>query len=252
MSVAGLVASLGNALPAVIGLPLRARVGPRLEPELALVARFAPAGSRAVDVGANRGVYTYHLSRAVGSGGAVIAYEPQPELAAYVRAGMARAGNVTVRAVALGERPGSAPLTIPLRDGRPEPGWATLRRAPHDPALSYDVPVVTLDDELAGREVSFIKIDVEGYELATLRGALATLGRWRPVVLAEIEHSWSGASVAPTLELLAGLGYGAWAVDMCKPGRPLERVEWSRFDPPDAVNDVIGGQRTLNFLFQPL
>jgi len=56
--------------------------------------------------------------------------------------------------------------------------------------------VVTLDDELAGREISFIKIDVEGYELATLRGALATLRRSRPVVLAEIEHAWSGASVA--------------------------------------------------------
>lgn len=252
MSVVGLVASLGNALPARLGLPLRARVGPRLEPELALLPRFAPAGSLAVDVGANRGVYTYHLSRAVGPNGTVIAYEPQPELAAYVRAGMARAGNVTVRAVALGERAATARLTIPLRDGRPEPGWATLRRDPHDPGRAYDVPVVTLDGELAGREVSFIKIDVEGYELATLRGALATLRRWRPVVLAEIEHAWSGASIAPTLELLSGLGYGAWAVNTRRPGRPLERVEWSRFEPPDAVNDVIGGQTTSNFLFQPL
>jgi FkbM family methyltransferase len=252
MSVVGLVASLGNALPAGIGLPLRARVGPRLEPELALLARLVPAGSLAVDVGANRGVYTYHLSRAVGPDGEVIAYEPQPELAAYVRTGTARAGNVTVRAVALGESPGSARLTIPLREGRPEPGWATLRSEPNDPGLGYDVPVVTLDDELAGREISFIKIDVEGYELATLRGALATLRRSRPVVLAEIEHAWSGASVAPTLELLAGLGYGAWAIDTRKPGRPLERVEWSSFEPPDAINDVVAGQRTSNFLFQPL
>jgi FkbM family methyltransferase len=216
------------------------------------VARFAPAGSLVVDVGANRGVYTYHLSRAVGPGGGVLAYEPQPELAAYVRAGMARAGNVTVRAVALGESAGTARLTIPRREGRPEPGWATLRGDPHDPALVYDVPLATLDGELDGREVSFIKIDVEGYELATLRGALATLRRWRPVVLAEIEHTWSGASVAPTLELLADLDYGAWALDTGKPGRPLERVEWSRFDPPDVVNDVIGGQRTSNFLFRPL
>jgi len=252
MTVAGLIASLGNALPASVGLPLRARLGPRLEPELALLPRFATPGSLAVDVGANRGVYTYHLARAVGQEGSVIAYEPQPDLAAYVRAGMARARNVTVRPVALGDRAGSARLTIPLRDGRPEPGWATLRTEPNEPGLVYDVPVVTLDGELAGRDVSFIKIDVEGYELATLRGALATLRRSRPVVLAEIEHAWSGASVASTLGLLADLGYSAWAVNTRKPGGPLEQLEWSRFEPVDAVNDVIAGQQTSNFLFQPL
>lgn len=67
-------------------------------------------------------VYTYFKSRAVRPRGRVLAYEPQPDLAAYVQVGMARAHNVTVRQVALGDRLGTAELTIPSRDGRPEPG----------------------------------------------------------------------------------------------------------------------------------
>jgi hypothetical protein len=29
-------------------------------------------------------------------------------------------------------------------------------------------------------------------------------------------------------------------------------VEWARFEPADAVNEVIAGQSTSNFLFQPM
>ena len=43
-------------------------------------------GDRAVDVGANKGSYTFWMRRAVGAGGRVHAFEPQPELAAYLRA----------------------------------------------------------------------------------------------------------------------------------------------------------------------
>jgi len=97
-----------------------------------------PAGSLAVDVGANRGVYTYHLSRAVGPDGEVIAYEPQPSWPRMSAPARRVRGTWTVRAVALGESPGSARLTIPLREGRPEPGWATLRSEPNDPGLGYE------------------------------------------------------------------------------------------------------------------
>jgi FkbM family methyltransferase len=243
------VGALGNALPAPVGLPLRARIGPRLEAEFALVPRFARPGSVAVDVGANRGVYTYAMSRAVGRSGRVLAFEPQPDLAAYVESGMARAGNVTVRRVALDDHLGTARLTIPSRDGRPEPGWATLREDA-GPGRTASVELTTLDHELAGLDVSFIKIDVEGFELPVIEGALTILRGIRPVVQVEVEYRWSGPSAAKTLQVLADLGYGAWTVNTGQSNQ-LQRVEWDRFEPVEAMNDIVAGQRTYNFVFRP-
>ena len=38
----------------------------------------------AIDIGANKGAYTYWLSKAVGNNGQVISLEPQPELAPFL------------------------------------------------------------------------------------------------------------------------------------------------------------------------
>jgi FkbM family methyltransferase len=249
MGLTNVVATIGNSLPARIGLPLRARIGPRLEPELGLVAQFVRPSSVVVDVGANRGVYTYFMSRAVGQGGRVLAYEPQPDLAAYVQAGMARAHNVTVRPVALGERLGTAELTIPSRDGRPEQGWATLR-ANVGPGRKAVVDVTTLDDELSDDDVSFIKIDVEGFELQVIQGARQLLRRTRPVVLLEIEYLWCGNSAAGTLGVFEDLGYSVWAVDAQR-ANSIVQIPWRRLEPVASMNEVIAGQRTYNFLFRP-
>lgn len=249
MGLMNVVGAFGNSLPAWVGLPLRARIGPRLEPELALVAQFVRPGSVVADVGANRGVYTYFMSRAVGPAGQVLAYEPQPDLAAYVEAGMARAHNVTVRQVALGDRLGTAELTIPLRDGRPEPGWASLR-ADVGPGSKASVDLTTLDAELSEGDLSFIKIDVEGFELPVLQGARRLLQRARPVALVEIEYLWSGDSAAGTLGVFEGLGYSAWAVDT-QHDNTLVQIPWRKFEPVETMNEIIPGQRTYNFLFQP-
>ena len=70
-----------------------------------------------------------------------------------------------------------------------------------------EVPVVTLDHETAnikdGRVV--IKIDVEGFELAVLKGAVSTLARFRPDVICEILPDAAGT--AEIEGLLRPLGY---------------------------------------------
>lgn len=246
LRVLGRVADL---VPARIGLPLRCRVTPGLESELGLVHHFARSGSVAVDVGANHGVYTHTLSRAVGRRGHVLAYEPQARLAAYVRAGTSRAGNVTVHEAAVGKCPGTAELTVPLREGRPETAWATLR-ADAGPGDRRQVQLRVLDEDLTGLTPSFIKIDVEGFELAVVEGALKTLERARPVTMIEIEHRWAGDSAAKTLRLMREHAYQPWAVDVAA-GKQPRRLEWGALSDIETMNDVIPGQRTYNFLFRP-
>jgi FkbM family methyltransferase len=246
LRVLGKVADL---IPAQVGLPLRRRVTPGLEAELGLIPHFAASGSVAVDVGANHGVYTYALSRAVGPRGRVLAYEPQAKLAAYVRAGTSRARNVTVYQAALGSCPGTAELTVPLREGHPETAWATLR-ANAGPGDRKHVQLRVLDEDLAGLAPSFIKIDVEGFELAVVEGALKTLERARPVTMIEIEHRWAQDSAAKTLHVMREHAYEPWVVDVTT-RRRLRRLEWAALSDIETMNDVIPGQRTFNFLFRP-
>jgi FkbM family methyltransferase len=244
-----LLGVVGDALPASIGLPLRCRVTPGREPELKFVGQFARPGTVAVDVGANHGVYTHALSRAVGPQGRVVAYEPQPKLAAYVRAGTARPGNVTVHEAGVGSSTGTMELTVPLRDGRPETGWATLRDEA-GPGARHTVQIRVLDEDLADVTPSFIKIDVEGFELAVVEGARQVLERARPVTMIEIDHRWAGDSAAKTLQLMHEHSYQPWVVELAG-GPRLQQLDWSALAQVESLSDVVPGQYTYNFIFRP-
>jgi hypothetical protein len=71
---------------------------------------------------------------------------------------------------------------------------------------TIDVELKTLDQcEL--KNVGFIKIDVEGHELAVLEGALATLDREHPNLLIESNDHHHPDAVAKLRALLEGHGY---------------------------------------------
>jgi FkbM family methyltransferase len=164
--------------------------------ELGMLASLIPPGSTTVDVGANVGDFSRRLAE-LSKGGLVLAFEPQ----GLARSVMSIAGflkksaNILVIPLALGDRSGLISLNIPVKaGGKIGSGLAHIGDA-SDLAQRFEVrkelvAVATLDDVLARLEVgpiSFIKIDVEGGELAVLRGAVATIDRDRPAVLCEID-----------------------------------------------------------------
>ncbi|HWJ39617.1 MAG TPA: FkbM family methyltransferase, partial [Candidatus Limnocylindrales bacterium] len=73
------------------------------------------------------------------------------------------------------------------------------------------VPMVTLDDALAGRRIDLIKIDVEGFEEQVLRGARNTLTKDRPkAILVEVHpFAWdlTGTTSASFLGILDEMGF---------------------------------------------
>ncbi len=72
----------------------------------------------------------------------------------------------------------------------------------------------------------FIKIDAEGHELFIVRGALRTIGEWRPALCIEIETDLNspqsdGAQIGRMLE---ELDYEVWVRDgrLLKPRTPAD------------------------------
>lgn len=80
------------------------------------------------------------------------------------------------------------------------------------------VEMTTIDDELEklGRQATFIKTDVEGHDLAALKGAVRAL-RSGPVRLVKFEHNQS-ETLAPLLDFSDSLGWVMFALDAS--GRP--------------------------------
>ncbi|MFD0665970.1 FkbM family methyltransferase [Thermocatellispora tengchongensis] len=186
-------------------------VYPRLDAELARAAEFVPRGGTAVDVGVWYGPWTAALRRL---GCSVVAVEANPRLAALAAAAFP---DVRVVSAAASDASGTARLWLPP-GGRGAEATASLV---HEAGEPVEVRTVTID-ELGLSDVRFMKVDVEGHELAALRGAERTVRRDRPLLLVELETRHQ--DIALVIDLLAGWGYSG---SVLTEGRwvPLERFD---------------------------
>ena len=193
------------------------------EPELAILDRlFADRGGIAIDVGANRGIYSFALSRAFSR---VLAFEPNPELAAFARKKLP--SNVAVNEVALGASETNAVLHVPTFGGRHGSHlFGSLVPYGDGPQQTVSVALRTLDS-YGLEHVRFIKIDVEGTEFDVLEGAARTIERDRPVLLIELLAGYYEDPLERIRAICTAYGYEACIMDtsgVLKPvGSALER-----------------------------
>jgi len=144
----------------------------------AMVSALAP-GDLVVDVGANIGNHTLYL--AVVGRLQVVAYEPNPELVAGIKASIEAndlAERVVVRAVGVHAK--SARGTMADLDAT-NLGAQSVAVADDE----GDFEVVALDDEEFPSRVAALKIDVEGAEIDVLEGAAELIARDRPLLYVE-------------------------------------------------------------------
>lgn len=146
--------------------------------EIELLSSLVKPGDQVLDIGANIGLYSLYLSRAVGPEGKVVAVEPDPDNLALLRANlkMNACTNVTVLPCAFGEVAGWVDL-FQVEDNRGNLSFADLRET----GRSVRVPMQRGEEALAELQLlpSIAKIDVEGAEPFVLSG----LGRYKPRIL---------------------------------------------------------------------
>ncbi len=179
-----------------------------------LIQEHLGNGEVAIDVGANVGIHTLTMSRAVATG-IVIACEPHPGIRARLLDNLSLNGvrNVRVESCAVSSEHGEALLYIPRKDVSNQMVASLCEGS--DPTLEAEplrVATRTIDeltDGVSGR-VGLIKVDVEGFEGAVLRGANKVLARDHPVLIFEYTaEKWtaSGFDLPTVLDDLRSLGY---------------------------------------------
>lgn len=181
--------------------------------EIAFLARNVRAGDTVIDVGCHKGGFLYWLRRYVTASGTVYGFEPQPQLAQYLKeiVAMQRWDNVVIESAGVSSASGSMQLHVPAPEGDASPGATFSPADPGTPHHSFRVPVVTLD-EYFGKwgtpRIACVKLDCEGHEIEVFRGAEGMLRRDHPALLFECEQRHlRGTSPATVFDYLRAMGY---------------------------------------------
>ncbi|MCP3950902.1 MAG: FkbM family methyltransferase [Desulfobacterales bacterium] len=160
--------------------------------ESGLFQSLLKPGAIALDIGAHIGPHTLVIAAAVGSEGAVLAFEPQRVLFQMLCANMALNNHTTAYCyhAVVGDRPGT--LVVPELDYSTENNFAGL--ALGDYQAGERVRMLTVDS-LDLQRCDFMKIDVEGMELDVLKGAQKTITRFKPALYVENDREEKSAAL---------------------------------------------------------
>ena len=205
-----------------------------IESELANIFAIVdtlPNNAVIVDGGANAGFFTVPVAHRTQSRGTrIISFEPQRQLFQALGGSLALNGyrHVYLHNVGLGEEPGTAQL--PAIDYSVVQDFGTVQLdntatvEEHGWMADRQVDVTSIDAmDLPG--LDFFKLDVEGYEVPALRGALETIKKHRPWIW--VEYFITGADTIK--QTLADLDdYAFFIVDyqnmLCAPRERLTKI----------------------------
>lgn len=140
--------------------------------ETSFIRQWLKPGGSFLDIGANIGYFTTLAASCVGKNGHVVAVEATPATATRLRANLAKnaCAHVTVHDVAAGET--EASVFIEVRQAGNVGGNALIRPGEDGQKLGYTrVPMQRLDKMLEFRRFDLVKMDVEGAEFKSLKGA---------------------------------------------------------------------------------
>ena len=138
------------------------------EGEISILKKYVKKGQTVCDVGANIGLFTLELARAVGSEGCVTAFEPDPNNFALLNKNIQANGykNVTLIQKAVSKSDGDTRLYC---DSAHHGNHCIYN--PNDGRSFIEVQTTSLDNYYKEREkIDFIKIDVEGAECLVFEG----------------------------------------------------------------------------------
>jgi FkbM family methyltransferase len=186
-----------------------------LTPENDFIRRMVEPGDTAFDCGAHHGMTTILLGNWVGKTGKVIAFEASPHNSAILRKNVElnHLSQVRCENKAIAAQPGVVRMTE-----------ESNTRVTPSQRLGKEVEAVQLD-QYVDEKPTFVKIDIEGFEVEALKGAQRVLAL-RPKFLIEV-HTKTLANFNTNVEELLSLidldAYDVW-------------IQWNETEAPVPFN----------------
>lgn len=211
------------------------------EKEIHLVPFLARKDKLSLDIGANKGVWSYAmLPHSLG----VHSFEPNPKSLGILESW--GKDKLTIHNMALSNQSGTATLYVPkgLRSSysNQRSSLVLTRSEGHG---SVTVETKKLDD-MNITNIGFMKIDVEGFEQQVLQGAAETLKRERPNLVIEIEEKHTKQRIEDQLDVVCGYGYDCFAL-VRGTLTPKNQIDFERHHrSPASRADYV-----FNFIFLP-
>ncbi len=149
---------------------------------LKIMAIVLEENSSFVDVGCHKGELLEEALR-LAPKGVHYAFEPIPEL--YSKLVESHGEIATIKNVALSDHRGASTFNYV----KTNPAYSGIKKRTYpkkETIEEIEVTLDTIDSQLRlAKRINLIKIDVEGGEMGVLKGAVATLKKWSPVVIFE-------------------------------------------------------------------
>lgn len=254
----------------------RLRAGPYQKQNLIHLRELCPNPRKVIDIGMNIGMNTWEYATFAKE---VHGFEPVPGTYQVALdnialnqhhqdptrgwwrdgsgqwASLAITGQIHTYNVALGPQTGSVEMHIKKNDGHnrvANDGYTTLTGKPVKVNTGYQrvtVPQLTLDS-YGFTDVDIIKIDVEGYELQVLEGAVNTIAQNRPIVqieCVEIQPRAFGKTIQDLMDYFNNKNYVITTADgkvLPKDFRYVKKM-MDRFMIPAERTDLYDANNTL-------
>jgi FkbM family methyltransferase len=166
-------------------------------------------GKDIIDIGANNGSFAIDFAHLVGDNGKVHSYEPQ-RLVYYQLCGnvfMNGLNNVYCHNLAIGSCVDSVYIETPDYFEKGAVNFGNVKVGKNGDMI-IQMPLDAFENEY--KDVVFIKIDVQGYELNVIKGAENIISKHRPYLFVEFEEDLlneAGTSEKELQEKIESLGY---------------------------------------------
>ncbi len=203
-----------------------------------------PDKGKVLDLGANIGVTSYHLAKALPDS-TVYSFEPLEINMNVLKRVKRKFGleNIREYQLAAGDENTQLEMVMPVIDKVPMHG---LSHAVHDDirennsGLRFKVPMVRLDDfkelNTSTEPITGLKIDVENFEYFVLKGAEKIIKKHQPVIYCEL---WANENRNKCITFLNKLGYSAFVLNKKElvPFTTGIHNKHNFFFIPDSLND---------------
>lgn len=147
--------------------------------------QFLDKKKTAVDVGAHVGDWAVGMSPLSNW---VMAFEAQKATYNMLRANANLYPNIICHNVALSNKDGHADLHIPSADG----GGTSLNKTPYHDKARVERATLSRFDDYGVKNISLVKLDVEGHEREVIEGMVASLrdSRWPRLIFEAWSYPW--------------------------------------------------------------